>query len=120
MKIVLSTDSMISAVRLKGAILRAVKGENADISIETWSYVRTSDIFDVLYHINEEYVNDPTKNVLFKVVQDGNDVLLTVAWWKRNPDPSWEIRSLHVGRLVELLLTYFKNKFISFKIVDFN
>ena len=31
MKIVLSTDSMISAVRLKGAILRAVKGEGIPI-----------------------------------------------------------------------------------------
>ena len=120
MKIVLNTDSILSAIRLKGAILRAVKGENPDILIETWSYVKTVDNFDVIYHNKNQYVKDPTKNVLFKVLQDGTDVLLIVAWWKKNPEPSREMRSLHIGRLVELLLTYFSSKFISFKIVDFN
>ena len=37
-----------------------------------------------------------------------------------NPEPSWEIKSLHAGRLVEMLMSHFNEEFVSFKIIDFN
>ena len=120
MRVVVSTDCMLSTVRLKAKIIKAVKGEDPNIAIDTWKYVKSSDDFDVIFYSLTQYVNDATKNALFTVVQDDADLLFTIVWWKKNPEPSWEIKSLHVGRLVEMLLSHFSNEFISFKIVDFN
>lgn len=120
MKIVVSTDSLFSAACLKVEILKAIKGEKPDITIDTWAYKKSKDDFDVIFHNLDQYVADARKNVIFTVVQDDADILFSITWWKGNPEPSWEIKSLHAGRLVEMLMSHFNEEFVSFKIIDFN
>ena len=111
MKVRLVTSSTLGAVVLRQNVIRAVKRENKHVEIETWEYIRSSDNFDIIFHNTDQYVNKPEKNVIFRVVADGNDVVFIPAWWKRNPQPSDELICLHIGRLVEMLMRYFSNEF---------
>lgn len=111
MKVRLSTSSALGAVILRHNIIRAINGEYERIEIETWSYKRSSDNYDIIFHDPDQYVNNPEKNVIFRVITDGNDVVFVPAWWKNNPQPSEEMICLHVGRLVEMLTRYFSKEF---------
>ena len=118
MRIILSTDNSLTAMRLRDLIIKSVKGKIEGLSIETWSYTRSRNNFDILYHDLEQYTQDPAKNVLFKMEIDGSNVLLSSAWWKNNPEPLYEIVCLHTGRLTEMLLRYFRGKYIKFSVVE--
>lgn len=118
MKVILSTESMISAAVLKDEIINTINGNIDGVKIETWSYLKSSDDFDIIFHDREQYVDDPTKNVLFRVQLDGSNVMFTTAWWKKNPEPSAEMFCLHIGRLTEMLLRYFNRRFIKFTVLD--
>lgn len=114
MRIILSTENSLTAMRLREQIIKSVKGK----IVGTWSYTRSSDNFDILYHDPIQYTQDPYKNVLFKLEIDGSNVLLSSVWWKKNPEPQYEIVCLHTGRLTEMLLRYFRDKYIKFTVVD--
>lgn len=118
MKIILSTENSLTALRLRELIIRSVKGEIDGVTIETWSYTRSGNNFDILYHNPEQYIQDPEKNVVFKLEIDGFNVSLSSAWWGNNPKPLYEIVCLHTGRLTEMLLRYFRGKYIKFCVVD--
>lgn len=119
MKIILTTETASAAVVLKNQIIAAVKGEIEGVTIDTWSYTKSGDKLDILYHDVEQYVNAPEKNVLFKVIVEGTEVILSSGWWKSNPEPSREMICIHIGRLAEMLLRYFPGCYIKFNIIDF-
>lgn len=119
MKIVLTTDNVFAAARLKNTILESIKGENKNITIDTWSYTKSGDGYDIVYHNLSQYVNDESKNVLFRVETDGINVIFSCAWWTKNPEPTAEMLSLHTGRLTELLLSHFRAYYIKFSIIEF-
>ena len=118
MKIILSTENFLSAMRLRDKIIKSLKGEIKGVSIDTWSYTKSSDNFDIIFHNPIQYIKEPNKNVLFKLEIDGSNILLSSAWWTKNPEPSYEMVCLHTGRLTEMLLRYFRNEYIKFTIID--
>ena len=119
MKIVLTTETAMAAVVLKNHVIAAVKGDIDDVNIDTWTYVKSGDNFDIIYHNPEQYTDYPEKNVVFRVEVEGTEVSFGTAWWKSKPEPSKEMLCLHTGRLSEMLLRYFSGGFINFNIVDF-
>jgi hypothetical protein len=119
MKVVLTTETALAAVVLKGHILSAIKGDVDNMDIDTWSYVKSGDNYDIIYHNPLQYVNAPEKNVVFRVEVEGTEVMISTAWWSSKPVPSKEMLCLHTGRLVEMLLRYFSGGFMKFNIVDF-
>ena len=118
MKIILTTETALAAMVLKNQIIAAVKGEVSGVTIDTWSYIKSGDNFDILYHDAEQYVNAPEKNVLFRVEASGQEVSFSTAWWKSKPEPSREMLCLHTGRLTEMLLRYFSGSYIRFNVLD--
>ncbi|MDE5810424.1 MAG: hypothetical protein K2H59_09150 [Muribaculaceae bacterium] len=112
MKIVIKCASAIAANRLKNQIVEDVKNEE----LMTWSYKRSGNNNDIIFHNPSQYVNDDTKNVIFVVTTDDNSVVLETSYWKGKPEPSREIKALHTGRLVEAILgqEYSEN----FRIID--
>lgn len=118
MNLLLVTENSLTAMRLKNNIIKAVKGEMSGIAIETWSYKRSADNYDIIYHNPPQYIDAPEKNVIFRVQLDGAVVSLSTAWWRNNPTPSKEMLCLHVGRMVEMLLRYFAKDYIKISIVD--
>ncbi|MBR6063967.1 MAG: hypothetical protein IKP54_07430 [Bacteroidales bacterium] len=117
MKIILSTDSSISALTLRNQMVKAIKGEIEKIKIDTWSYLRIGNSFDIIYHNAKQYTNDAEKNVVFKIQVDEANVSFSTAWWRNDPEPSYDLLCLHTGRLTEMLLKYFNNSFIKFTIL---
>ena len=116
-KIILSTEDMFYAQSLKNDIIKSVKEDSPEI-IDNWNYAKANGNIDVIFHNPDQYVNDKNKNVLFKVERDDNNVVLTNARWQNNPEPSFEMISLHIGRLVEMLLSHFSNQFSRLTILD--
>lgn len=119
MKIILTTETASAAVVLKNQIIAAIKGEIEGVVIDTWAYTKSGEKLDIVFHDAEQYVKASEKNVLFKIVVEGAEVILSSGWWKSNPEPSKEMICLHTGRLTEMLLRYFPGSFIKFNIVDF-
>ena len=119
MKIILSTESFLGAVILKERILKGTQKKDNSISVETWSYKKSSDNYDIIYHDVPQYTDDVSKNVIFRVETDDRNVVLSIAWWSKNPEPTHQMMSLHIGRLTEMLLTYFSDNFITYRIIDF-
>ena len=119
MKIVLTTETAMAAVVLKNQVLAAIKGEIEGVDIDTWSYIKSGDNFDVIYHNPSQYVNYPERNVVFTVAVGGTEVTFNSAWWKTKPEPSREMLCLHTGRLAEMLLRYFSKGCIRFNVVDY-
>lgn len=119
MKIVISTESFLAAAILKERILAGVKKKSNSVSIETWSYKKSRDNYDIIYHDVPQYLNDDSKNVIFRVETDDRNVVLSTAWWINKPEPSRQMMCLHIGRLTEMLLTYFADKIITYRIIDF-
>lgn len=118
MKIILSTDSVMAAIALKQWILQSVRDEIEGVDIRTWSYAKSQEGYDLIYHNAQQYINDPSKNVLFKAEVDGSNLIFSSCWWNNNPKPLIELYCEHTGRLTEMLLRYFRDKFIKFSIVD--
>lgn len=110
MKVVLSTYSPLAAALLQQQIIRVLKEEN-DGSLATWSYVKSKEQFDIIYHNPDQYTKDPAKNVIFRIYVDGYDVVFISMWWMKNPQPSDDMICLHTGRLVEMLMRYFSAEF---------
>jgi len=119
MKIILTTETGLAAMVLKNQIIAAVKGELEGVTIDTWSYIKSGDNFDIIYHDADQYVNAPEKNVLFRVETSGSEVVFSTAWWKSKPEPSREMLCLHTGRLTEMLLRYYGGTFVKFNVLDF-
>lgn len=119
MKIILTTETNLAAIVLKGHIIAAVKGEVDCVEIETWSYIKSKDNYDIIYHNPAQYVDESEKHVLFRVEVEGTEVTFSTAWWSNNPEPSREMMCLHTGRLSEMLLRYFPKSFIKFNVVGF-
>lgn len=111
MKVVLNTYSPLAATLLQQQIIRVLRHENKYLSIETWSYIKSKEQFDIVYHNPEQYLREPEKNVIFRIYVDGYDVVFLPMWWKKNPQPSDDIICLHIGRLVEMLMRYFSAEF---------
>lgn len=118
MRIVLTTESVYIASRLRDKILRSIKGEEADVKIDTWSYVKAADDYDIIYHNPSQFINDPAKNVIFRVILNGENVIFSCAFWAKNVEPSHEMYCLHVGRLTESLLTYFSKDVSKFSVIE--
>ena len=119
MKIVLMTESIYSAVRLKDKIINSISGNVPDIQIDTWSYVKAKDSYDIIYHNVPQYTEDPAKNVVFRVEINGENVYLSCAYWPHNPQPEHTIYCIHIGRLTEMLLTYFGKDILKYTIIDY-
>ena len=119
MRIILTTETSIAAVSLKSKIIAAIKGEIEDYIIQTWSYTKSGDDYDIVYHNLEQYTETPEKNVLFRVEVDGTELIFSTAWWKTKPEPAKEMLCIHTGRLVEMLLKFFSDEYIKFNIVNF-
>lgn len=119
MKIILSTESFFSAAILKEKIIKGTQKNEDSFLIETWSYKKSGDNYDIIYHDVPQYMDDAAKKVIFRVETDDRNVVLSTAWWANNPEPSHQMISLHVGRLTEMLLTHFSDKFITYRIIDF-
>lgn len=118
MKIVLNTDSALSAIFFRNTIIKAIKGNIDDIFIRAWSYTRSGDNYDIIYYNLEQYTRHPEKNVLFRLTTDGANIVFSTAWWRKNPEPEKELLCLHVGRLTEMLLRYYSDYFIKFTIIS--
>lgn len=119
MRIILTTESALSGARLKDRIIKAVNGTLEDVTIDTWSYIKSGDGFDVIFHNPQQFVEDPHKNVLFRVEIDGSNVVLSTAWWSGREAPVREMLCLHTGRLAEMLLCHFSAYISKFNISDF-
>ena len=119
MKIVLTTDGIFSSSRLKEKIIQSIQGKNEKIQIDTWSYTKSSDNYDIIYHNASQYLEDPNKNVIFRVEINGDNLLFSCAWWANNPQPDNTMFCIHVGRLTEMLFTYFSQDFSKFMINDY-
>ena len=117
MKIFLNTENILLAIRLKEHIIKSVKNEIEGVDIATWSYKKSKEGFDIIYHNLPQYVDSGEKNVLFKIELDNSNVILSSVWWQINPEPSDEMICLHVGRLTEMLLRYFRADFVKFCII---
>ncbi len=118
MKVILSTESPIAALRLRNEIVKQVSEQTTN-HILTWSYLKSADGYDILYHDAEQFVSYPERNVLFRIQLDGANLYFSTAWWKNNPRPSEDMFCLHVGRLVEMLLTHFRAFFGKLNIIDY-
>lgn len=118
MRIILTTENTFAAARLKDRILKAVKGELPQGAINTWSYIKAADNYDIIYLNQPQFTDIPEKNVVFRVELNGENIIITPAYWTHNPQPSNEIFCLHVGRLTEMILTHFQSDFSKFSILD--
>lgn len=118
MRIILTTENTFSAARLRDRILKAVKGDLPEETIDTWSYARATDSIDVIFHNPPQYVEVSENNVLFRVDLNGENVIFSTAFWSRNPKPSMEMNCLHVGRLTEMILVHFLGEFSKFSILE--
>lgn len=120
MRVILTTENSLSALRLRNLIIKSVRGEVPGVNVKTWVYIKSGNNFDIVYHDVEQFLLEPEKNVLYKLEVDGAIVSFTATWWKTNPEPSREMICLHTGRLTEMLLRYFSGQFIKFSILDLN
>lgn len=118
MKVILNTENTFQAIKLRELIIKGIKGEIDNVKIDTWSYTKSVENFDIVFHNPDQYLKDPEKNVLFKLDVDGSFNVLSIVWWKKNPEPSVEMKCYHIGRMVEMLLRYFSNNYIKLSIVD--
>lgn len=104
---------------LKHEIINELKRNIDEREIKTWEYTQSKEKFDIIYHNPPQYKDDPQKNVIFKLEIIGEDLVFSTAYWTNKSTPSHEMYALHVGRLTEMLLTYFYDKFIRYEIVNF-
>ena len=121
MKLIATTEDVFAASRLQMMIKKAIKGEDASGSrIDTWAYTRSGDNFDIIYHNVPQYVDEPEKNVIFRMEIDGCNLVFQTAHWTSKPTPTREMDSLHTGRLLEMLLSHFSRYISRVSVTDFN
>lgn len=121
MKLIATTVDVFAASRLQLMIKQAIKGEHpAGLRVDTWTYTRSGDNYDIIYHNVPQYVNDSAKNVIFRMELDGSNVIFTAAHWVNKPTPTHDMDSLHIGRLLEMLLTHFSRYITQVSVADFN
>ena len=118
MKLILSTENAFKTIKLREQLIKALKGELDNIKIDTWAYTKSNENYDIIYHNPSQYVDAPDKNVLFNLEVDDSIVQFSIVWWAKNPEPSEEIKCLHVGRLTEMLLRYFRGEYIKLSVID--
>lgn len=118
MKVSLIAGSSINALNLRSKIIEATRCLDDSTGVRTWSYTKSKEEYDLIFHNPAQYVDVPSKNVLFRLTLDGAIVSFEPVWWSSNPKPDDDVICLHIGRLTEFLLRYFKNYFIKFVIVN--
>ncbi|MDE6577258.1 MAG: hypothetical protein K2K58_03705 [Muribaculaceae bacterium] len=113
MNVKLSLPTTHSATIVKANLLRRIRNNE----IPTWSYTRSNENDDVIFHNPSQYIEDPEKNVIFTIElnQRDNSILFSSNWWSQNPVPNEQQILHHVARLGEMLLKNFYNS--GFKIV---
>lgn len=119
MKIILTTETNLAAVILMSQVIAAVKGNIDGVNIDSWSYIKSGDRYDIIFYNQPQFAKVPERNALFRVEVEGSEVVFSTAWWKSNPEPSKEMLCIHTGKLTEMLLKYFRGGFIKFSVVDF-
>ena len=50
MKVILNTDNAFQAIKLREQIIKGIKGEIEGITIDTWSYTKSSENYDIVFH----------------------------------------------------------------------
>ena len=121
MKLIATTVDVFAASRLQLMIKQAIKGEHpAGMRVDTWAYTRSGDNYDIIYHNVSQYVDDPARNVIFRMEQDGSNVIFTAAHWVNKPTPTHDMDCLHAGRLLEMLLAHFSRYITQVSVADFN
>lgn len=118
MRIVLTTDDVYKAARVKDKILKAIKGELFQYNIASWSYTKAADNYDIIFCNNSMFTESQVNNVLFRVDLNGENVIFTTAYWSVKSQPSHQMYCHHVGMLTEILLTYFQGDFTKFSITE--
>lgn len=105
MKLKILTPNFDEACRIKNAIIENIH-EGRHLTWEHDTGTVNNQHVDVIFHNREQYVNDPEKQVIFTIKVLGNNVVINATKWSSNPaEISHEIKALHLGRLVEVLLT---------------
>lgn len=99
MTVKIQFKSRIDAERNKAKLINEVNSCN----FATWGH-RTVNGIDIIYHNADQYIHEPSKNVLFRIDVVGNYIVFSTAYWEDNPQPSSDMYALHTGRLVEMLL----------------
>lgn len=84
--------------------------ENEDV--KTWVVRKDKDGDKFLTHKPEQWYD----KALFGMQATEEKVTIKLTWWK-DKEPSEDIKGYYVGRLTELLLVNFKNKFGKFEII---
>ena len=84
MKVILNTDNAFQSLRLREQIISGIKGELDNVAIDTWAFTKSGENYDILYHNPSQYVDDPTKNVLFKMDIDGSNISFSTTNEGRN------------------------------------
>lgn len=110
-------DGYTSSQLLK-EIITQIKSKTAS-SVITWSYIKTDDGQNVIFHNPSQYTSNPSKNVVFSVGTKDNLVCLENGYWKANTiQPSEDMIYFHIGRLIEMLLSNFRDFFDKITIED--
>ena len=104
-RIILYTNSHEDAKDLANQIVRDVRTG----SFNTWAYDTIPNVIGgvthIIYHNRPQYVNDPEKHVVFSVRILGDKVVLTPRKRPGNTEViSEDMKALHMGRLLELLI----------------
>lgn len=84
--------------------------ENEDV--KTWVIRTDNKGTKFLTHKPEQWYD----KALFSMTTSDEKVAIQLTWWK-DKEPTEDVKSYYVGRLTELLLVNFKNKFGKFEIV---
>ena len=67
MKIILTTETNLAAVILMSQVIAAVKGSIEGVNIDSWSYIKSGDRYDIIYYNQPQFANVPERNALFRV-----------------------------------------------------
>ena len=119
MRIVLTTESLFAASRLRDKIIRTIRGGVDGTHIDTWSYVKSKDNYDVIYHNPPQYAEIPEKNVVFRIDLNGENLIFSCSYWTCNPQPTRTMYCIHVGRSTEMLLNYFSDSISKYVVIDY-
>lgn len=104
MKIKLFTES---AKALAKDILNAVEDE----TIKTWVLKKDNNGSNFLTHKPEQWID----KALFGFKPETDKLVIFLTWWK-DKEPTEDVKGYYVGRLTEILLVNFSNKFDKFEI----
>lgn len=92
---------------LKTQILKVVEEE----VVKTW-VVRQSNGRKFLTHKPEQWYD----KVLIGFTEEEDKLIFSINWWENYGEPSKDIKGYYIGRLTELLIVNFSDKFNRFEI----